>query len=539
VYFYYDDNNIWAWYLAFDNVSLFAPLDHDAGTMSINAPLASVFPNTTIDPSATYRNFGGSTETFDVYFLIDSAGVNIYSETYNVTVDPSVDTTVVFPSWTTGAGDGIIYDITAYTVLSGDEDPGNDTLTAQTVTTMVGVWTQCANMPTPELANATGYDPGNDHIYSFAGTPDGGLTYHNFTYQYDPVGNVWSTMANMPYACDWIDASYVNGKFYVFGGYNGTANNWNMIYDIAGNVWSSGTALIAPRHSHQQEAYNDSLIYVLGGRDASGTAYSTVFLYNTYTDTWTTGTSMPTTCHKGGAAIVADTIYLVGGWNNAGTALANIYVGVIDPANCENITWSTGSALPYANAAAGVTPGERSGNWYIYMVGGFVSGSTPTAQAWEYIIASDTWNQLPDYTPFALGRDNYAIYRAGHNELYVCGGDINGAWVGSNQTWKLPWTAGVVEEEGKPYGLVAFGFAPMANPTRDHAMISYAITKPGMVSLKVYDRTGRLVETLIDNIQNTGTHTVTWDAQNVANGVYFLRLEAENNSATQKMILVK
>jgi hypothetical protein len=540
IYFYYDDDDSWAYYAVFDNVGLFVPPDHDAGTMSINAPPSSVFPNTAIDPSATYKNFGGSMETFDVYFLIDSAGVNIYNETYNVTVDAGADTTVIFPSWTSGPGDGIIYDITAYTFLTGDEDPGNDTLTTQTVTTLVGAWTQCANMPTGECANATAYDPANDRVYSFGGTMTGGVgNYQNYTYQYDPIGNVWNTMANMPNACDWIDASYVNDKFYVIGGYNGTANNWNMIYDISGNVWATGAVITQPRHSHSQVAYNDSLIYVLGGRDASGTAHSTVFIYNTYTDAWTTGTSMPTTCHKGGAAIIEDTIYLVGGWNNAGTALANLYVGVVDPANCENITWSTGSALPYANAAAGVIQGERSGNWYIFMVGGFIGGSTATADAWEYVVASDLWNQLPDYPPFTIVRNNFAVYRDGYNELYVCGGGMAGGFTGSNQTWKLPWQMGVVEEEGKPYGLVAFGFAPMANPTRNQALISYNITNPGMVSLKVYDRAGRLLETLVNNSQNTGTHTATWDARNVPNGVYFLRLEAEGQAANRKLILVR
>jgi len=542
IYFYHDDLGTWGYYSAFDNVSIDATIyvaDHDVGTMSIDAPGTTVFPNTTIDPSATYQNFGATAETFDVYFMIDSSGTIIYNETANITLDAGDDSTITFASWTCGPTDGIIYDITAYTYLVGDQDPSNDTLTIQTITTMIGAWTQCANMPTGECANATAYDPVNDRIYSFGGTMAGGAgDYQNWTYQYDPIGNVWNTMTNMPNACDWIAASYVNGKFYVIGGYNGTANNWNMIYDISGNVWATGAVITQARHSHSQVAYNDSLIYVLAGRDASGTPQSTVFIYNTYTDTWTTGTSMPTTCHKGGAAIIDSMIYLVGGWNAAGTALANLYVGVIDPANCENITWSTGSALPYANAAAGVIQGQRSSNWYIFMVGGFVNGSTVTDETWEYVVASDLWNQLPDYTPFTIARNNYAVYRDGYNELYVCGGGMSGGFSGSNQTWKLPWQTGVAEQPGDEIPM-RLGFAPMVNPTRNHAVISYHITQPGMVSLKVYDRTGRLVETLVNNTQNAGTQTVTWDARKMSNGVYFLRLQADNQTAVHKLILVK
>jgi hypothetical protein len=84
-----------------------------------------------------------------------------------------------------------------------------------------------------------------------------------------------------------------------------------------------------------------------------------------------------------------------------------------------------------------------------------------------------------------------------------------------------------------------FGFTPMVNPIRNQAVISYTLTKPGMVSLKLYDRTGRLVETLVNNTQNAGDQTATWDARNVANGVYFLKLEAENQTAVQKLILIK
>jgi hypothetical protein len=96
-----------------------------------------------------------------------------------------------------------------------------------------------------------------------------------------------------------------------------------------------------------------------------------------------------------------------------------------------------------------------------------------------------------------------------------------------------------IEDEPGVGATTAFGFAPMANPTRDYAAISYAITKPGMVSLKVYDRTGRLVETLVNSTQNAGAQTVTWDARKMSNGVYFLRLEADNQTAVHKLILVK
>lgn len=520
---------------------------HDVGTSAILAPGTSEPPNTTINPQASYRNYGDFTETFDVYFKIDSLGSPIYSETANITRDPGMDTTITWPPWTTGPIDGITYDITAYTVLSGDENPANDTLTQQTVTTLVGDWIQVASQPTPEMANATGYDPINDRVYSFGGTQTGAAgDYQDCTYQYDPIGDAWSTMATMPNACNWIDASYVSGYFYIMGGYNGTANTWNMKYEIASDNWTTVTVLPVGRHSAAQVAYNDSLVYYLGGREASGTTMSTVYIYNTYTDVWTTGTSMPVTCQKGNAAIIDNTIYLVSGWDNSSNALGNLYIGVIDPGACETIAWSTGPALPYANAAAGVTQANREGTWYIYMVGGFQDGSTPIATAYEYNVTTSAWNQLPDYTPFTIARNNYLTSRDGHDEIYVCGGDDLGNWGGTDQVWKLQWFTGIAEKPNQSEPAFTFGFAPnMPNPVSGYTAIQYTTTKSGKASLKVYDGLGRLVRTLVNrSIEPAGSKTVYWNGKDdarrdVANGVYFLKLDAQGETATQKMILVK
>jgi hypothetical protein len=77
----------------------------------------------------------------------------------------------------------------------------------------------------------------------------------------------------------------------------------------------------------------------------------------------------------------------------------------------------------------------------------------------------------------------------------------------------------------------------MANPSK--GMISYFTSVSGRVLLKAYDGTGRLVETLVNAVQPAGIKTINWDTGDIANGVYFLRLEAQGETATRKMILVE
>jgi hypothetical protein len=538
VYFYYDDANSWAWYAAFDNVTIgaivFVP-SQDVGATVIVDPGTTIGPSMTINPTATYENFGTSTETFDVYFVIDSSGTNLYTETANITLASGNDTTIVWPTtWTSGPYDGIVYDVMAYTVFGPDVNPTNDTLAQQTIVSTVGNWIQCASLPTPEECSGTGYDAANQHIYSFGGTPDGGYNYHSYTYQYDPITDSWATMANMPYAVDWLDASYVNGHFYVFGGYDGTPHNYNMIYDVAGNVWSNGANMPIARMAGGQVVYNDSLIYMLGGYNGSGPS-NDVQIYNVYTDGWTTGTALPQTNMMQGVAMTGDTIWLVGGYNGS-AAYSTLYYGVINPSTCETIAWSTGSALPVPNFNNGATQLTRNNKWFLHIVGGFENAATITNHAWEYDVELDTWTALPDY-PMTITRNDFLIGHEYRTEIYVCGGDPTGGWTATDQVWKLPWYTGVAEKPNQSESTFTFGFAAMANPSR--GMISYTTPVSGRVVLKAYDGTGRLVETLVNAVQPAGTKIVNWDTNNIANGVYFLRLEAQGEVATHKMILVK
>jgi len=77
------------------------------------------------------------------------------------------------------------------------------------------------------------------------------------------------------------------------------------------------------------------------------------------------------------------------------------------------------------------------------------------------------------------------------------------------------------------------------NPFNPSTTIDYQIPKQGNVSLKVYDIVGRLVRTLVNEVQGAGAYKVRFDASTLASGVYFYRLQAGSNVSAMKMILVK
>ena len=59
------------------------------------------------------------------------------------------------------------------------------------------------------------------------------------------------------------------------------------------------------------------------------------------------------------------------------------------------------------------------------------------------------------------------------------------------------------------------------------------------VQLKVYDILGREVTTLVNETKAPGNYEVTFNASNLASGVYFYRLKAGDFVETKKMILLR
>jgi len=83
------------------------------------------------------------------------------------------------------------------------------------------------------------------------------------------------------------------------------------------------------------------------------------------------------------------------------------------------------------------------------------------------------------------------------------------------------------------------------NPFNPSTSISYQLSVFSKVILKVYDLLGNEVATLVNEEQQPGYYTVSFNHQQTANnqqltsGVYFYQLKAGNQTYTRKMILTK
>lgn len=78
------------------------------------------------------------------------------------------------------------------------------------------------------------------------------------------------------------------------------------------------------------------------------------------------------------------------------------------------------------------------------------------------------------------------------------------------------------------------------NPFNPTTTIRFSLSKPGSVSLSVFDVVGRKVAELEKNTAfSTGTHQIQWNASGFASGIYIIQLQSENFSDFKKVTLIK
>jgi hypothetical protein len=82
------------------------------------------------------------------------------------------------------------------------------------------------------------------------------------------------------------------------------------------------------------------------------------------------------------------------------------------------------------------------------------------------------------------------------------------------------------------------------NPFNPNTVIRYSLPETNRVRLVVYDLEGRVVATLVDEVQKAGNYSCIWEARDaqhrpMASGIYFYRLQAGSYEKSFRMLLVR
>lgn len=77
------------------------------------------------------------------------------------------------------------------------------------------------------------------------------------------------------------------------------------------------------------------------------------------------------------------------------------------------------------------------------------------------------------------------------------------------------------------------------NPFNPTTTIQYSLPQAGNVTLKIYNLLGEEVRTLVEDYKQAGKHSVQFNANSLASGIYFYRLQSGSFVETKKMVLIK
>jgi N-acetylneuraminic acid mutarotase len=377
----------------------------------------------------------------------------------------------------------------------------------------------------------------NDTVYVIGGRGSSSVQYTT-NYVYDPVGDTWSTKADMPTARAHIGAAIVNGIIYVFGGWVGsTASNAVEAYDPVSDTWSTKTVMPTPRYAYCCGVVNDK-IYVIGGMDMQGNIFNTVEEYDPSADTiggtpWQTKANMPTQRMGPGCAVINDSIFVFGGSTTIGGGLTSVHQ-CYDPVSD---SWTTKGSLSQARYALGGLMYESKA----YAIGGYdyynyrteVEVFDPFLNSWTY------------ETAIQYGRQSVSVGLVG-NKLFVIGGWNNGA-LNYNEEGTLP--TGIEEADNWDVRSGKWEFKCSPNPFTNNVSIKLGIEdgrlKMEDFSLHIFDVSGRCVRILrCPTPHGAGAMQIAWDGRDeqgklLAGGTYIIKIRGEGFEETEAVTIIR
>ena len=77
------------------------------------------------------------------------------------------------------------------------------------------------------------------------------------------------------------------------------------------------------------------------------------------------------------------------------------------------------------------------------------------------------------------------------------------------------------------------------NPFNPNTTISFEVNQYSDIAVNIYDINGKVVENLFSGFKSAGNYSIDWKANNLPSGVYFVNVNTESFTATQKITLLK
>ncbi|MCD4775337.1 MAG: T9SS type A sorting domain-containing protein [Candidatus Aegiribacteria sp.] len=101
-------------------------------------------------------------------------------------------------------------------------------------------------------------------------------------------------------------------------------------------------------------------------------------------------------------------------------------------------------------------------------------------------------------------------------------------------TFNITATTGI---EGSPSTTDLLNLNVSSNPIQAGGYVTFDLPFDGNAKMCVYDMSGRIASTLIDEEMQAGSHSVQFEGSDMSNGTYFIMLFANDKISAQKVVL--
>jgi len=186
--------------------------------------------------------------------------------------------------------------------------------------------------------------------------PLGNYGVFNFNECYDPNTNTWTSLAAKPTVVTAAPVAVYDGEIYLFGGYYSDEVNENPVqYDVvekynpSTNTWQFVTNMPKTISSFALATVGTKAYLFGGGDSAAEQLFDDVITYDFQTGLWTTTGYQPTPVKKGfvysaPAPVIDGKVYLIGGMEEIGDGI--VLSSRVDIYDTASNTWQIGPSLP-------------------------------------------------------------------------------------------------------------------------------------------------------------------------------------------------
>ena len=280
----------------------------------------------------------------------------------------------------------------------------NNKIVEQDELTQAAQWHQKTNLPFSRYYGASHTD-GNNLVLSGGDITGGGVGTSDVT-TYNIETSTFGTLPNLPLELRLHVSLKYNNSYRYIGGYTNSSNNALALqykYDIGTQQYSVSTPLQEGTfYGRGLTRYDDNGFYFIGGSNDASVILKNVYYYTDANNQFEEATPLPEGRADGGAAwLDENTIIYIGGFSpsfDSPLQVDSIFIGVINPSNPLDITWSAGESFP-----GGPRARFHAYSWgpnQVIVVGGSDSDSFPAfSDAWVYTYTGDgfgSWQQVED-----------------------------------------------------------------------------------------------------------------------------------------------